>query len=138
VGKNGGEGRLAEAGGTVEEDVRQRFLELADGIEEDAEPLDDALLADHLAQIARPKSGIPGRVVRTAAASAADDGFASHAVFIRREMWGRSVNRRVGRVFEPHRFPPLSPSPRPNRWASKTLDPPYGSRSISEAAAARH
>ena len=63
VGQHGGEGRLAEAGRAVEEDVRQRLLELPAGVEDDAEPLHDRLLADDFAQPARPQGGVALLVV---------------------------------------------------------------------------
>ena len=49
VRQHGGEGGLAEAGRAVEEDVAERLLQLLAGVDGDAEPLHDRLLADDFA-----------------------------------------------------------------------------------------
>ena len=58
VGQDRGEGGLAEAGRAVEEDVAERLLELARGVDGDLEPFGDALLADDLAEQLRPQGGV--------------------------------------------------------------------------------
>ncbi len=58
VGQHGREGRLAEPGRAVEEDVGQRFLEFLAGVQDDAEALHHRFLADDLAQPARPQRGV--------------------------------------------------------------------------------
>ena len=77
VGQHGGEGGLAEAGRAVEEDVRQRFLELAAGVEDDAQPLHDRLLADDLAQPARPQRRVA--LPRFVVAVGLHDGLTCHS-----------------------------------------------------------
>jgi hypothetical protein len=60
----GGERRLAEAGGAVEEDVAERLAPLAGRVDRDREPLVDGLLADHLLHPLRPQGAVfGGRVV---------------------------------------------------------------------------
>ena len=50
-----GERRLAEAGRAVEQDVAQRLLALAGGVDGDRQPLGHFALADHLAHVPRPQ-----------------------------------------------------------------------------------
>ena len=50
VGQDGGEGGLAQTGRAVEEDVRQRLLELLAGVEDDVQPADHFFLADDFSQ----------------------------------------------------------------------------------------
>ena len=49
----GGEGRLAEAGRAVEQDVAERLLAFAGGVDGDLQPLGHLALADHLAHVLR-------------------------------------------------------------------------------------
>ena len=68
-----GEGRLAQPGRTVEEDVGQRLAALLGRGQADRQPLGDGALADHLGQALRAEllvdriGGAPsaGRLVRT-------------------------------------------------------------------------
>ena len=78
VGQHRGERGLAQAGRAVEEDVRQRFLELLAGVEDDAQPLHHRLLADDLAQPAGPQGGVALLVL--VAGVPLDDRLACHVV----------------------------------------------------------
>ena len=50
-----GERRLAEAGRAIEQDVAQRLLALAGGVDGDRQPLGHLPLADHLVHVPRPQ-----------------------------------------------------------------------------------
>ena len=68
--QDGGEGRLAEAGGTVEEDVGQGLAPFLGGGQADRQALGDGALADDLAEALRPELLVDrvGRgIVRTSA-----------------------------------------------------------------------
>ena len=77
VGQDRGERGLAQAGRAVEEDVRHRLLELAAGVEHDAQSLHHRLLADDFAEPARPQGGIALLAI-LGAASGLDDRFSGH------------------------------------------------------------
>ena len=50
-----GEGRLAEARRTIEQDVAQRLFALAGRVDGDRQPFGNFALADHLAHVLRPQ-----------------------------------------------------------------------------------
>ena len=54
----GGEGRFAQAGRTVEQDVPQRLAALAGGIDRDFQPGVDLALADHVAHPLRTQIAV--------------------------------------------------------------------------------
>src|SRR5262249_13085982 len=78
VGQNRGERRLAEPWRAVEKDMRQGFFQLLACPEDDAQSLDNALLADDLVQASRPQRRIALPIVVAVGAVALHDGLPCH------------------------------------------------------------